>query len=50
MSAFPPFDSDGLLPPGDYEVSFDELRNSALVLGSKAQIQAHLGIHHGVDG
>ena len=33
---FPPFDSDGLLPPGDYEVSFDELRNSALVLGSES--------------
>ena len=29
----PPFESDGLLPPGDYEMSFDELRNSALVLG-----------------
>jgi hypothetical protein len=33
MAAIPPFDSDGLLPPGDYEVSFDELRRSPLVLG-----------------
>jgi hypothetical protein len=29
----PAFDSDGLLPPGDYEVSFEDLRNSVLVLG-----------------
>lgn len=29
----PAFDADGLLPPGDYEVSFDELRGSNLVLG-----------------
>ena len=29
----PPFQTDGLLPPGDYEVSFDELRHSVLVLG-----------------
>jgi len=34
MSAIPPFDPDGLLPPGDYEVSFDELRNSVLVRGN----------------
>src|SRR4051812_45346767 len=27
----PDFDSDGLLPPGDYEVSFEDLRQSALV-------------------
>jgi hypothetical protein len=33
MSAIPDFDADGLLPPGDYEVSFDELRASSLVLG-----------------
>lgn len=33
MAAIPPFDDDGLLPPGDYEVSLDELRQSALVLG-----------------
>lgn len=33
MTVIPDFDADGLLPPGDYEVSFDELRASALVLG-----------------
>jgi hypothetical protein len=34
MTAIPPFDADGLLPPGDYEASFDELRRSVLVEGS----------------
>ena len=29
----PDFDADGLLPPGDYEVSFEELRRSILVTG-----------------
>lgn len=29
----PPFQPDGLLPPGDYEVSFEELRRSVLVTG-----------------
>ena len=29
----PAFQSDGLLPPKDYELSFDELRQSALVVG-----------------
>lgn len=29
----PNFDSGGFLPPGDYEVSFDDLRNSVLVNG-----------------
>lgn len=29
----PPFEPDGLLPPGDYEVSFSELRQSRLVVG-----------------
>src|SRR5690348_15783649 len=29
----PPFQADGLLPPGDYEMSFDELRLSVLVVG-----------------
>jgi len=24
MAIIPPFEPDGLLPPGDYEVSFDE--------------------------
>jgi hypothetical protein len=33
MPVIPPFDPDGLLPPGDYEVSLDELRRSMLVLG-----------------
>jgi hypothetical protein len=29
----PNFDADGLLPPGDYEVTFDQLRQSVLVAG-----------------
>ena len=29
----PTFQPNGLLPPGDYEVSFDELRRSVLVSG-----------------
>jgi hypothetical protein len=33
MPIIPPFDSDSLLPPGDYELSFDELRLSGLVRG-----------------
>jgi hypothetical protein len=33
MALIPPFEVDGLLPPGDYDVSFDELRQSILVLG-----------------
>jgi hypothetical protein len=33
MAAIPPFDLDGLLPPGDYEVSLQELRQSVLVQG-----------------
>jgi hypothetical protein len=33
MAMIPPFDSDGLLPPSDYEVSLDELRRSPLVVG-----------------
>ncbi len=33
MLVIPPFDADGLLPPGDYEASFDELRSSILALG-----------------
>src|SRR5438067_369942 len=32
MATLPPFDAEGLLPPGDYELSFDELRHSLLVL------------------
>jgi hypothetical protein len=44
----PPFQPDGLLPPGDYEVSFAELRNSVLVTGPQlvsnwdTQWRAHL--------
>ena len=33
MSVIPSFEPDGLLPAGDYEVSFDELRGSVLALG-----------------
>jgi hypothetical protein len=33
MAVIPPFEADGLLPPGDYEVAFDELRQSILVAG-----------------
>jgi hypothetical protein len=33
MAVIPPFEADGLLPPGDYEVSFDELCQCVLVLG-----------------
>jgi hypothetical protein len=32
-SKVPAFDGDGLLPVGDYEVTFDELRTSVLVEG-----------------
>jgi hypothetical protein len=35
MIEIPPFNPDGLLPPGDYEVSFDELRRSILVDGPR---------------
>ncbi len=35
MAGIPPFQSDGLLPPGDYEVSFVELRQSLLVVGPR---------------
>jgi hypothetical protein len=33
MTLIPPFGRDGLLPSGDYEVTFPELRSSNLVLG-----------------
>lgn len=33
MAVIPIFEPGGLLPPGDYEVTFDELRHSVLVLG-----------------
>lgn len=32
MPPIPPFNADGLLPPGEYEVSFEELRHSALAV------------------
>ena len=31
--SLPPFTSDGVLPPGDYPMTLEELRNSPLVLG-----------------
>ena len=33
MTPIPAFEPDGLLPPGDSEVSFDQLRKSILVTG-----------------
>ena len=33
MSTLPPFTAEGPLPPGDYELSLRELRESALVIG-----------------
>ena len=33
MAGLPLFQADGLLPPGDYVLTLDELRSSALVLG-----------------
>jgi hypothetical protein len=33
IKVIPPFQPDGLLPPGDYEVSFKELRRSSLIDG-----------------
>jgi hypothetical protein len=30
----PPFDADGLLPPSDYELTFNELRASILAQGA----------------
>lgn len=33
MTVIPPFTPQGLLPPGDFEVSFSELRESSLVAG-----------------
>src|SRR5713226_9369420 len=37
MAVIPPFDADGLLPPGDYEVSFDELRLGLALWAEVAQ-------------
>ncbi|MFP4105919.1 MAG: DUF6932 family protein [Phycisphaerae bacterium] len=33
MKPLPPFTAEGLLPPGDYELTLDQLRESALVGG-----------------
>jgi hypothetical protein len=41
MSAIPSFQADGLLPPGDYEASFTELRQSILVVGSGHAISSN---------
>lgn len=40
MSIISPFEADGLLPPGDYEVSFEELTESILVVGPDEAIEA----------
>jgi len=40
MPIIPDFESSGLLPPGDYEVSFDELRQSVLAVGPKTEEHA----------
>jgi hypothetical protein len=34
MGPLPPFDHDGLLPAGDYEIDFQQLRESFLVTGA----------------
>jgi hypothetical protein len=34
MVVLPRFTADGLLPPGDYALSLDQLRESILVLGT----------------
>ena len=36
----PSFQADGLLPPGDYEVSFEELRRSILTVGPGMAVDA----------
>ena len=33
MGVLPAFNTDGLLPPGDYELTFGEIRSSLLVIG-----------------
>ena len=33
----PPFTSEGLLPPGNYDLTFEQLKNSALVAGLKEE-------------
>ena len=50
-SKVPLFDSDGLLPVGDYEVTFDELRTSVLVDGpAHRTLYPHWpGLHSGIQ-
>ena len=38
MPTIPAFQPDGLLPEGDYEVTFDELRGSVLALGPSVPV------------
>lgn len=33
----PPFSSEGLLPPGDYQLTLDELERSHLVVGTPGE-------------
>jgi hypothetical protein len=40
VDLLPPFTADGLLPPGDYELTLDELRGSRLVVGL-GEVQPH---------
>jgi hypothetical protein len=35
LGTVPKFDESGLLPPGDYEATFEDLRRSPLVRGAK---------------
>ena len=39
MRPLPPFDHDGLLPPGEYELDFQGLRESFLVAGAGGKSQ-----------
>jgi hypothetical protein len=50
MATIPPFDQDGLLPPGDYEVSLDELRQSILVRVRPTRRIIKLGTGPGENG
>ena len=38
MGPIPQFTEEGLLPPGDYEATLDELRHSILVVGPEGRI------------
>ena len=40
MAVIPPFEPDGLLPPGDYELSFEEPRQSILVVGPGGDVRS----------